>query len=542
MAMGMPYGLQAMLKEGHKHYSGLEEAVLKNVEACKNLAKITRTSMGPNGMNKMVINHLEKLFVTSDASTIISELDVFHPAAKLLAMAAKAQENEMGDGTNLVLTLGGELLAQAEGLIIDGLHPTEIADGYTKACEKALAFLDDLVIPGSADLDLRNKSAISERLKSAISSKVNGYEDVLAPLVAEACIEVCPKNAHNFNVDNVRVAKIMGSSVTESSVVKGMIFKRGTEGSIKEVSDAKVAVFAQGIDTSNTDTKGTVLIKSAEELENYAKSEEGKLEEYIKSIADTGAKVLVSGSSIGEMAIHFIEKYQMMVIKLPSKFELMRFCRSTGAVARSTFGAPSADELGFIKNIAVREIGGTNCLVLQQDAALGNVSTIILRGSTEGFLDDVERAVNDAINGYKTLGKDTRAVPAGGASELELARRLAEYGKKQTGLEQYGIVKFAEAFEVIPRMLAENSGFNVTDALSALFAAHAAGQANMGMGVETGSPVDLSAEGIVDLYSTKWWAIKLAADAACTVLKVDQIIMSKQAGGPKPRGEDGDDE
>jgi len=515
---------------------------LKNIDACKGLAQITRTSLGPNGMNKMVINHLEKLFVTSDASTIVNELEVQHPAAKLLVFAAKAQEQEIGDGTNLVLTLGGELLNNAEGLLREGLVTVEIADGYQKAAAKALELLDELVVPGSKDLDVRDKKEVARRIRGSISSKINGYEDVLCPLVAEACVEVCPKNPVNFNVDNVRVVKIQGGSLPDSSVVSGMVLKRDTEGTVKSIENAKVAVYSQGVDTASTDTKGTVLIKNATELENYAKGEESKLEEYIKSIYDAGARVIVSGGAFGEMAMHFIEKYNMMAIRIPSKFELLRFCRATNSTSRSTMGAPSADELGFAKSLTVKEIGGTNCIVLQQDASLGSISTIVLRGSTDGFLDDVERAINDGINTYKALGRDSRTLPAGGATEIEIARRVAEFGRKQTGLEQYAIIKYAEAFEVVPRTLAENSGLNATNAVSALYTAHANGQTNMGVSIESGEPQDLSEEGIMDLYGTKWWAIKLATEAVCTVLKVDQIIMAKQAGGPKPRSGQMDDD
>ncbi|KAJ9525435.1 hypothetical protein QJQ45_003170 [Haematococcus lacustris] len=525
--MSGPYGLQSMLKDGHKHFAGLDEAVMRNIEACKNLAQITRTSLGPNGMNKMVINHLERLFVTSDASTIVSEMEVNHPAARLLVLAAMAQEQEIGDGTNLVLTFGGELLSNAEALLRDGLVTAEIADGYSRAGAKALEILETLVVEGSKEaVDVRDKDLVARRLKGAIASKISGYEDMLAQLVAEACIDVLPKNPVNFNVDNVRV------------VVKGMVLRRDAEGTVKHMENAKVAVYSQGIDTSSTDTKGTVLIKTAAELENYAKSEESKLEEYIKAIADTGVKagatakahVVASGSAIGEMAMHFLEKYGLMVLRVPSKFELLRFCKSTGATARASFGAPSPDELGFVKYLSV------------QEASLGAISTIVLRGSTEGFLDDVERALNDGVNAFKALTRDGRCVAAGGATELELARQIGDWGKKLTGLEQYAVKAFAESFEVVPRTLAENSGLNATDVLSALYAAHAQGQINTGVDINGGPPKDLSQEGVVDLYATKWWALKLATDAAGTVLRVDQIIMAKQAGGPKPRGMGGDDD
>ncbi|KAL6759806.1 chaperonin complex component [Haematococcus lacustris] len=541
--MSGPYGLQSMLKDGHKHFAGLDEAVMRNIEACKNLAQITRTSLGPNGMNKMVINHLERLFVTSDASTIVSEMEVNHPAARLLVLAAMAQEQEIGDGTNLVLTFGGELLSNAEALLRDGLVTAEIADGYSRAGAKALEILETLVVEGSKEaVDVRDKDLVARRLKGAIASKISGYEDMLAQLVAEACIDVLPKNPVNFNVDNVRVVKIPGGGLPDSQVVKGMVLRRDAEGTVKHMENAKVAVYSQGIDTSSTDTKGTVLIKTAAELENYAKSEESKLEEYIKAIADTGVKVVASGSAIGEMAMHFLEKYGLMVLRVPSKFELLRFCKSTGATARASFGAPSPDELGFVKYLSVQEIGGANCCVLRQEASLGAISTIVLRGSTEGFLDDVERALNDGVNAFKALTRDGRCVAAGGATELELARQIGDWGKKLTGLEQYAVKAFAESFEVVPRTLAENSGLNATDVLSALYAAHAQGQINTGVDINGGPPKDLSQEGVVDLYATKWWALKLATDAAATVLRVDQIIMAKQAGGPKPRGMGGDDD
>ncbi|KAF5829991.1 chaperonin complex component [Dunaliella salina] len=540
--MGLPYGLQSMLKEGHKHFAGVEEAVLRNIEACKNMAQITRTSLGPNGMNKMVINHLERLFVTSDASTIVTELEINHPAARLLVHGAKAQEQEIGDGTNLVLALGGELLGGAEGLLRDGLVTAEVTDGYYKASAKALEILESLILPNSNDMDIRNQQEVAERLQGTISSRVSGYEGILSKLVAEACVGVLPKNPYNFNVDNVRVVKIPGGGLADSRVVKGMVFRRDAEGTIKHVENAKVAVFAQGVDTATTDTKGTVLIKTAEELENYSKSEESKLEEYIKNIANTGVKLVVSGTNIGEMAMHFLEKYEIMVLRLSSKFELLRLCKATGAAARSTFGTPSPDEIGFVKQLTVQELGGANCCVLLQEAALGSISTICLRGSTEGQLDDVERAINNAVNAFKALTRDARCLAAGGAAEMEIARQLQEWSKSQTGLEQYAINKFAEAFEVVPRTLAENSGLNATDVVSALYAAHAQGQALAGVDVDGGPPKDLSKESILDVYMTKWWAIRLATDAACTVLKVDQIIMSKQAGGPKPRGPGGDED
>ena len=531
-------------QEGHKHLSGLDEAVIRNIEACKQLSKITRTSLGPNGMNKMVINHLERLFVTSDAAVIVRELEVAHPAARLLVMAAQSQEREMGDGTNLVVSFGGELLGLAEELVREGLHPSEIVEGYEKAAAKALEWMGELVVEKSDVLDARDVDAVAGRIKGTLSSKQHGFEEKLARVVASACVDVLPKNALNFNVDNVRTTKIPGSSLSDCTVVQGMVIRRGVEGTIRSLKNVKIAVFGCAVDTSTTETKGTVLIKSASELEAYSKGEEAKMEEYIKGIADAGARVVVSGQSFGEMALHFIERYGLMAIKIPSKFELRRLCRATNARGLVKLDRPEADELGFVSSIEVREIGGTQCVVVSQDDHTSRVATVVLRGSTQSAIDDMERAVDDGVNAFKALTKDSRTVPAGGATEIELAHRLAAYGRKQTGLDQYAIQKFAQALEVVPRTLAENAGVNATDCVYNLYAAHANGDVNAGVDI-TGenTSTDLGAkQGIYDVFLVKYWALKYAVDAVCTVLRVDTIIMSKfagaAAGGAPPPGQE----
>ncbi|KMZ68381.1 T-complex protein 1 subunit theta [Zostera marina] len=538
--------MQSMLKEGHKHFSGLDEAVMKNIDACKQLSVITHTSLGPNGMNKMVINHLDRLFITNDAATIINELEVQHPAAKILVLAGKAQQEEIGDGANLTVSFSGELLSNAEELIRMGLHPSEIISGYLKATTETLRILEDLVVEGSETMDLRNKDEVVRRMKSAVASKQFGQEDVLCPLIADACIQVCPKNPINFNVDNVRVVKLVGGGLHNSCIVRGMALKHDAVGTIKRVENAKIAVFVNGVDTSATETKGTVLIQSAEQLENYAKTEEAKVEELIKSVADTGANVIVSGAAVGEMALHFCERYKLMVIKIASKFELRRFCRTTGSIAYLKLSQPQIEDLGHADSIEVEEIGGARVTVVKNEGGGNSVSTVLLRGSTESILDDLERAVDDGVNTYKAMCKDSRIIPGAAATEIELARRLKEFSLKEIGLDQYAIGKFAESFEMVPKTLAENAGLNSMEIISSLYAEHAAGNPRVGIDLNAGVCKDISAFDIWDLYLTKFFALKYAADAACTVLRVDQIIMAKQAGGPRPQtrpgGMDPDDE
>ncbi|XP_010524976.1 PREDICTED: T-complex protein 1 subunit theta-like [Tarenaya hassleriana] len=528
-----PYGIQSMLKEGYRHLSGLDEAVIKNIDACKELSTITRTSIGPNGMNKMVINHLDKLFVTNDAATIVNELEVQHPAAKILVLAAKAQQEEIGDGANLTISFAGELLQNAGELIRMGLHPSEIISGYTKGINKAVEFLEQLVEPGSENMDVRDKVQVISRMRAAVASKQFGQEDILCSLVADACIQVCPKNPANFNVDNVRVAKLVGGGLHNSAIVRGMVLKTDAVGSIKLMEKAKVAVFAGGVDTTATETKGTVLIHSAEQLENYAKTEEAKVEELIKAVAESGAKVIVSGGPVGEMALHFCERYKLMVLKISSKFELRRFCRTTGAVAHLKLSRPSPDDLGYVDSVSVEEIGGVTVTIARNEEGGNSISTVVLRGSTDSILDDLERAVDDGVNTYKAMCRDSRTVPGAAATEIELAQRLKEYANAETGLDKYAVSKFAESFEFVPKTLADNAGLNAMEIISSLYTGHGSGNTKLGIDLEEGVCKDASEMNVWDLYVTKVFALKYAADAACTVLRVDQIIMAKPAGGPR---------
>ncbi|CAL5352087.1 unnamed protein product [Camellia sinensis] len=524
-----PYGIQSMLKEEHKHMSGLDEAVLKNIDACKQLSTITRTSLGPNGYEQDGYQSLDKLFITNDAATIVNELEVQHPAAKILVLAGKAQQEEIGDGANLTVSFAGELLQNAEELIRMGLHPSEIIIGYTKAINKTIEILDELVAKGSEKMDVRNKDEVIKRMKAAVASKQFGLEDILCPLIAEACIQVCPKNPANFNVDNVRVARLLGGGLHNCTIVRVMVLKNDTVGSIKRVEKSKVAVFVGGVDTSATETKGTILIHSAEQ--NYAKTEEAKVEELIKAVANSGAKVIVSGAVVGEMALHFL----LMVLKISSKFELRRFCRTTGAVALLKLGPPNPDDLGYVDSVSVEEIGGVRVTIVRNEDGGNSVCTVVLRGSTDSILDDLERAVDDGVNTYKAMCRDSRMVPGAAATEIELARRLKEFSFKETGLDQYAIAKFADSFEMVPKTLAENAGLNAMEIISSLYAEHASGNTKVGIDLEEGVCKDVSPMNIWDLHVTKrrFFALKYAADAACTVLRVDQIIMAKPAGGPR---------
>lgn len=533
-----------LFKDGYKHLQGIEEAVLRNIQAVNELSDIVRTSFGPNGRNKMVVNHLGRIFVTSDAATIIREMDVVHPAAKLLVYASQQQEAEMGDGTNFVLILAGELLRQAEMLISLGLHPMEIVQGYELAREKALEQLEELSIATLSSPPTQESLALA--LRPALASKQYGHEDILAPLVAQAVSLVIPPSSEtlrDFSVDNVRVVKIMGGSLSQSRVVRGMVFGREPEGSVKSATSAKVAVFSCGLDISQTETKGTVLLHNAQELKNFSRGEEVQLEKMLQEIADAGVKVVVTQSTIGELALHYLNRLGIVAMKVPSKFDLQRLCRLLGATPLARIGAPMPEEAGWIDSVSATEIGGDRVTVFrQEDGEKGGKSrprlaTIVLRGATTSMLDDVERTIDDGINAVKSLTRDPRLVPGAGATEIELARRIIEYGERTPGLNQHAIKKFGEALQVIPRTLAETSGLDATDVVSRLHAQHA-----MAEHVDVGVDVDQSTDGtmstvdaqVFDVLTAKHWAIRYATSAAIDVLKVDSIIMSKQAGLKAP--------
>ncbi|KAK3313516.1 T-complex protein 1 subunit theta [Apodospora peruviana] len=539
MSLNIPNAPNANLfKGGYNNYDSEDGAVLRNIDACRAISSTVQTSLGPYGRNKIVINHLQKMILTSDAATILRELDVVHPAAKLLVMASQQQESEMGDATNLVIILAGELLKKAEDLLRMGLKTSDIVVGYERAQKIALDTLEELEVDTVEDL--RTQAELSKAVKTVIASKQIGNEEFLADLVAEAVLAVLPKNAANLNVDNIRVVKIMGGSLTQSRVVKGMVFPKEPNGSVKKAKKAKVAVYTCPIDSSATETKGTVLLHNAKEMLDFTKGEEDQLEAAIKELHDVGLRVVIAGSTVGELAMHYLNRYGILVIKVLSKFELRRICRVVGASPLARLGAPMPDEMGSIDVVETLEIGGDRVTVFRQENDVTRTATIVLRGATTNHLDDVERAVDDGVNVIKSITKDPRLVPGAGATEVQLVERITAVADKTQGLAQYSIKKYGEAFEVVPRTLAESAGLDATEVLSRLYAAHQK-KDDWSTGVdienEDGSGT-LNAEdnGILDLLVTKQWAIKLATEAARTVLSVDQIIVARQAGGPKPPG------
>lgn len=322
-----------------------------------------------------------------------------------------------------------------------GVHPSEILIGYEKASVLCHELLEKQVCYSIKDMT--NHDEVFKCMKASIASKQYGLEDLLGNLITKACLHTMGNKGGKLNVDNVRVQKILGGGIQDSEVIQGMVVIRQSQTSVHRCNDAKVAVFNTNIEMNQGETKGTVLLTTADQLENYSKSEEDQFETFIKGVAEAGVKVVVCTGSMSEMAVHFFEKYKIMAIKIMSKFEMKRIARAVGATPVVKLGTPSPEELGFAHEVTFKEISSQKCIVFRRDEPENKMATIVLRGSTNSMLEDVERAIDDGVNAIKTMTRDPRMVPGAGATEINLAKKIGEFAKTQPGLDQYAIERFA---------------------------------------------------------------------------------------------------
>ena len=523
-------GFNSLLKSGYRTFKGKEQTLMKNVEAIGDMASMTRTALGPNGMNKYIINMHDKLFLTKDTNVMANELEINHPAVNVLVDALKAQNSEQGDGTNFVVTFGGELMNYAGKLVNEGLHIADVSEGYEKGFNKAMELLDKAETYKLSDV--KNIEEVTKIIKPAIGSKlVHGQESFLAPLIAEACINVVPEKKEDFNVDNVRVAKILGGNLMKSEVIKGMLVVRKTEGAVTSCEKCSVAVYNCEFTTKGAETNDQIVFKTADELLNYTKSEEDHMEKIIKDIVDSGVKCIITGGAISNLAIHYLDKYGIMAFRTLSKFELRRIAKSLGATLLVRLGAPTKEEMGFADEIKLTEISSQKCILVRKDSENNKLSTIVLRGTTNDMLDNLERVVNCGVNAYRAVCKSPVFVAGAGAIDMHLSQKVVAFSREVTSLDQYAIEAFGEAFEVIPRTIMENSGINVNEKLSTLRSKNSKNP-NMGVNIKTGEIDDALQMGIYDHLETKRWAIKHAYNSIRTIIKIDQIIVAKPAGGP----------
>lgn len=530
------YGFSNLLKEGYRHYAGLEEAILRNIEACKGISNITRTSYGPNGMKKLVVNHIDKIFVTNDASTILKEIDVHHPAAKLVAMAAIMQKEDYGDFTNYVVTFAGELLTQAERLIRTGLHTNDIISGYELALEKVLELLQQQVALEVKDV---KDEGVVKVLESVLAPKAPTYYKFFANLVATACRALVKDTAPRFNSDNLRLVKVLGGSLDQSEFVNGFVIARYPESTGKElVEKAKVVVYNCPFDPQEAETKGTILIKNADDLVNFTKTEEQYAEKLVKGIVEAGVQVVVAGGSISEICLHYLNQYGIMVIRILSKWDVRRLCRCLGTPPVAKLRPPTPEEIGFCDSVKVREIGSTKITVFEKNEVNSTLGTIILRGSTNSIMDNMERAIENGVSAFRQLLVDGRYLNGAGSIEAFLVNQIETLANSESGLKQYSCLKYGQAFEIIPKILIDNAGLNSNTDVPTFLTKNNE-KPEQGIDVFEGKTLPNKELEVYDSLPAKINAIKLATNTALTVLRVDQIIMAKPSGGPKMKDNKG---
>lgn len=591
MAYNSAAGLSGMLRDGTRHFHQEDDStntgvVLRNIDACLQLARMLSSSLGPQGRCKLVINHLQKTIVTSDCAAILKEVDVVHPAAQLLKQACEKQEEECGDNTAFVLAFAGELLYQTAKLIqkMTWQPSTEILNGYKRALQLIETQYVPRLIAGTIT-DVQNEKQLLTFVKPVLASKQYGTENITAPLVVEACLRVMDSKTHHVNVQSIRTVKIMGSSVAQSTLIDGYCALSGVESvvqtKIAENSNklVKVCVFACGFEASSTEAKGTVLMKTASDLLNYNKTEEMKMADIVSSIKSVGVDVIVTGGNVSDMALHYIDQNQLMLLRVGSKWELRRLCQAIHATALVRLGPPTPDEMGYCTKVQVQEIGTKTVTIFRHSdddkstttggssstSKSSKLATIVLRASTMSVLNDIERAIDDGVQAVSqacmNVSKGSNQyVYGGGSFEMSLSTALQQDSNHIAGLEQYSVAAFGKALEVIPRTLAENAGWDSTKVLADMQAAHASNSSrsdnnsatticDVGVDVDglfgsstlgnntvpssSSGTASMKEKEVYDLLSTKMSALRLAVDATITILKIDQIIMSKPSGGPK---------
>jgi thermosome len=522
-----------ILREGSQRTAG-REAQKSNIMAAKAVATAVRTTLGPKGMDKMLVDTLGDVVITNDGVTILKEMDIEHPAAKMMVEIAKTQDDEVGDGTTTAVVLAGELLKKAEELLDQEIHPTVIAAGYRAAADKAMEILKDMAIKVSPDDDeLLKKIAIT-----AMTGKGSGVATVeLAELTVKAVKAIVDEDG-TVDVDNITVEKKVGGGITDSQLVYGMVIdkERLHPNMPKKVKDAKIALLNTAIEIEKTEVDAKIEITSPDQLQAFLDQEETMLKDMVNKIVSTGANVVFCQKGIDDLAQHFLAKAGVYTIRRIKKSDMEKLARATGGRIVTSIHDLAESELGRAGLVEEKKIAGDDMTFVVECENPKSVS-IILRGGTEHVVDELDRAMEDALRVVGVSLEDSLLMPGGGAPEIELALRLREYAATVGGREQLAIEAFAEALEIIPKTLAENAGFDQIDALVALRSSHEKGIKTAGLDMDTGKPSDMQEKGVVEPMRVKTQAINSATESAVMILRIDDVIASKSGGeGGMPGG------
>ncbi|OPY53571.1 MAG: Thermosome subunit alpha [Methanosaeta sp. PtaU1.Bin060] len=516
-----------ILKEGSQRTAG-REAQRSNIMAAKAVAGAVRTTLGPKGMDKMLVDTMGDVVITNDGVTILKEMDIEHPAAKMMVEIAKTQDSEVGDGTTTAVVLAGELLKQAEGLLEQEIHPTVIAAGYRAAADKSMDILKVIGVKvAPKDEELLKKVAIT-----AMTGKGSGTaREELANLAVQAVQSVVDEDG-SVDIDNITVEKKVGGGITDSQIVRGVVIDKDRlhPNMPKKVSGAKIALLNAAIEIEKTEVDAKIEITSPDQLQAFLDQEETMLKDMVDRIVKTGANVVFCQKGIDDLAQHFLAKAGIYTVRRVKKSDMEKLGRATGGRVVTSIHDLTKNDLGKSQIVEERKIGDEKMTFVEGCENPKSVS-IILRGGTEHVVDELNRAMEDALRVVGVVIEDKMLVPGGGAPEVELALRLREYAATVGGREQLAIEAFADSMEIIPKTLAENAGLDQIDSLVALRSGHEKGVKTSGLDMDTGEPVDMLKLGVVEPLRVKTQAINSAAEAAVMILRIDDVIASK-SGGP----------
>ncbi len=533
-----------VMKEDTERESG-KDAQKNNIQAAKALADAVRSTLGPKGMDKMLVDNLGDVVITNDGVSILNEIDIEHPAAKMLVEVADTQEEECGDGTTSAVVLAGELLKTAEERI-DQLHPSIIANGYRIASQRASEILDDLKM----DINLEDEENLKNIASTAMTGKnVEINKEKLADITVDAVRHITEESEDGYTVDidNIKVEKKAGASVDNTELIEGMILdkERLHDNMPKDIENAKIALLNTALEVQETEMDASIEITDPDQLEKFVNKEEESLKEMVEMIKESGANVLLCQKGIDDLAQHYLAREGILAIRRVKKSDMKKLARATGGNIVNNLKDLSSDDLGTANKVSEKLISGSQMTFVEGTEEAKAVS-LLLRGGTDHVVDELERAIEDAIKVVSVAIEDGAVLPGGGATEIELSNRLKDMAGSVEGREQIAFEEFADALDVIPRTISENAGLDGIDVLMNLNTAHEKEEKKKyGVNVEDGEePEDMVEKGIIEPYRVKNQAIKSATEAANMILRIDDVIASKgggdeEGGGPPAGGPGG---
>jgi thermosome len=537
-----------VLREDTERTRG-RDAQRNNIMAAIVIAEAVKSCLGPKGMDKMLVDGFGDITVSNDGATILKEMDVAHPAAKMVIEVAKTVDAEVGDGTTTAAILTGDLLKQAETLLDQKIHPTTIISGYRKATVKALEVIDEVaetVDPAASDY----RKILIDVAKTSMSSKfVSTHRDTLAKLVVDAVLAIAkdvPKD-EEIDIDNIPRQKQDGMRVEQTELVRGLVLdKEVVHASMpKKIVGAKIALIEAALEVSKTEFDAKISITAPSAMQDFLDEEERMLKSMVEKIVEAGANVVIAQKGIDDVVQHYLAKEGIMAVRRIKKSDVERVHETTGAAIVSKIQNLTAADLGKAKIVEQREVGDDKMLFIE-GTPKSSVVTILVRGGTDHIVDEVDRALNDALYVVRDVVMHPQITYGGGSLAAEISKQLRDYGSTFEGREQYAVNAFADAIESLPKTLAENAGLDPIDVIVNLRKAHTEGRVHDGIDYTKGKVGDMKTARVVEAAIVNRQIIVSAAEAAQMILKIDDVISSRGApdmgGGPGGDGDFGDDE